>query len=193
MASFSENIKRLTSTFRVRITGPILCYRSTLAVYSTASSISHFEPWKSLLVVKEGVFWKPTHLLWSLSEYKIVHVQIICYWQGRPSPLRQWCIFPCFRFPPIPHIFEKYFGLRDKLFRFHLVPPKFPIFIRQNFWWPFLVTDHRFWISPSIFAVSVHFPLFRENIISPSTFPNFPLISYNLRVFTYFMCFSFPP
>ena len=56
-----------------------------------------------------------------------------------------------------------------------------------------LVIDHKFRISSPIFAVSVHFPLFRENYYFPPTLTNFP----PLHKFTCFLhtlrVFRFPP
>ena len=81
-------------------------------------------------------------------------------------------------FPPVsdsPH-FWKIFRLYQKFSKFYLFPKNFSILIRQNFWWPFLVIDHKFRISPFFFPVSIHFPLFRLNYYSPP----------------YLMCISFP-
>jgi len=93
----------------------------------------------------------------------------------------------------IPPISEKFLRLRRKFSQFYLFRKRFSIFICQNFLWLFLVIDHKFVIFPSIFALSVYFPLFRKNLhsllwqIPPSDFVKF------LCFFTYFLWFSFPP
>jgi len=74
-------------------------------------------------------------------------------------------------FPSISEIFSESV---ENSTNFTFSKNHFPIFIRQNFWWFFLVIDSKFWIFP-LFAVSVNFPLFRENYY-------FPRISLHLRV-----------
>jgi len=110
--------------------------------------------------------------------------------QGRPSPLRPWCIFPVFQ---TSLYFRKIFRLCGKFWKFYLFPKRFSSAqISDDF---FLVIDHKFQISLPIFPVSVHCPLlFRENYyfallfkISPPCFRKIHLL------FTYFMCISFPP
>ena len=87
-------------------------------------------------------------------------------------PLRQWCISPCFRFPPVPKIFQTPW----KIFRISSIPENFSHFIRQNFWRPFSVIDCKFWFPP-IFGVSVHFPLFIEHNCFSRLLKISPLIS----------------
>jgi len=64
---------------------------------------------------------------------------------GASIPLRQWCIFLCFRFP---HYFWKKFGTPWKLCPIWSFPPKFPRFpsakISDDL---LLVIDLKFWIS----------------------------------------------
>jgi len=61
----------------------------------------------------------------------------------------------------------------------------------------FLMTFFIHWLQilnfPPIFAVSVHFSLFRENYYFPPTFANFPpdFVKFTC-FFTYFKCFRFP-
>ena len=85
--------------------------------------------------------------------------------QERPSPLRQWCISPCFRFPPI--------------FTFS---QKNSIFIRQNILWPFLVFDYKFRISPLFSLFEYISPYFWKIIVSP-------LLLQILPDFVKFTCF----
>jgi len=60
-------------------------------------------------------------------------------------------------------LFSKNVQTLWKFSRFYLFLQNLSIFIRQNFWWPFIL------------PVSVHFPpLFRENFYFPPTFQNFP-------------------
>ena len=111
--------------------------------------------------------------------------------QGRPSPLRQWCIFPLFQISPLfPKKIVKStetfsnFTFSQKFFDFH--PPKFLMSY-------FFVIDYKQILNfPPIFAVSVHFLLFRENYYFPY-FSKFPPEFVKFMFFTYFMCFSFPP
>jgi len=50
-------------------------------------------------------------------------LEIVCYWQqGRPSPLRQWCISPLFQISPF---FKKNFRLDKKFPQFDLFQKKF--------------------------------------------------------------------
>ena len=108
---------------------------------------------------------------------------------GRPSTLRQWCSPPCFRFPLFP---KHFLGLRRKFSQFYLFQK---IFIRQNFWRPFLSHWPQTWNFPPISAVSIHFPsYFGKFLCSPYSSNLF--IPWFLKCtcsFTYFMCFSFPP
>ena len=52
----------------------------------------------------------------------------------------------------------------------------------------------QFFLFPTIFAVSIHFPLFQEILLFPSYFSKFPPIYVKFTMlFIYFKCFSFPP
>ena len=102
-------------------------------------------------------------------------------------PLRQWCISPCFWFPPIS---DKFLRLREQFSHFYLFPTNILIFIRQNFWWPSF--SHRLQIlNFSLFSL---FPYFAK-IIIPPTFTNFPIFGKFtcFYILSYFMCISFPP
>ena len=56
--------------------------------------------------------------------------------------------------------------------------------------WPFLVIDHKFWIFPLFSLFQYISPLI---IIVPLLyFYKFPLFLKNSRLFTYFVCISFP-
>jgi len=67
-------------------------------------------------------------------------------------------------FPPLFQIspyFRKNFELWRNLSKFYFFPKNFFIFIRRNFWWPFLlVIDHKFRIFPlfSLFPTLTNFP-----------------------------------
>ena len=65
----------------------------------------------------------------------------LAYTQGRPSPWDHDACSPCFRFPPY---FREIFRLRRKFCKFYLSRKIVSIFIRQNFWWLFLVINHTF-------------------------------------------------
>ena len=110
--------------------------------------------------------------------------------QGRPSTLRQWCIFhPLFQISPL---FAR--NCSDSV-------ENFPRFTFSDFFWDFhpqifLTTFFSHWpkiLNPPIFAISIHFPLFREIFLLPPTFPNFPWFRKMYALFAYLMCFSFPP
>ena len=91
---------------------------------------------------------------------------------GASIPPEAMMHFPlCFRFSPC---FQKIFLTLRKILNFTL----FPIFIRQNFWWLFLVID------TTNFEFSVPFPpCFAKTFYFPPTFTNFP------PVFDKFTCF----
>jgi len=74
-------------------------------------------------------------LQWTgIQSHFVKDVNIVAAMQGRASiPQSQWCISPCFRFPPPLRIFQSLWKI-FKLF------PKNVYFIRQNFWWPFSLT-----------------------------------------------------
>ena len=96
------------------------------------------------------------------------------------------CIPPCFRFP----LFSINFQALWKILPF---PEKFLDFYPPKF----LVTffSHRPQISnPPLFSLFQYiFPLFRENYNFPC-FKKFPPCFRKIHLlFTYFMCFSFPP
>jgi len=96
---------------------------------------------------------------------------------------------PCFRFPPY---FRKVFLLSGKFMKFYLFPTKFPIFIRQNFWRPFFLVDHKFRISPLFCLFYCISPLISENLLFPLLFKISPLFSKNSTAF-YILYVSFPP
>ena len=112
--------------------------------------------------------------------------------QGRPSPLRPWCIFPLFQIFPY---FRKIFGLWGNFSKFYFYPTNFLIFIRRHFWWPFF--SHRPQISnlPPYFPCFNTFPpCFAKIILSSPTLTNFPHCFRQIHLlFTYFTCISFPP
>jgi len=97
---------------------------------------------------------------------------------------------PCFRFYPL---FSKNFQT-GKFSQLYLFPEIFFIFIRQNFWWLFLlVINHKFWISPYFPCFSTFPPLFRENYYFPPALTNSPCFRQFHLLFTYFTYISFPP
>jgi len=75
----------------------------------------------------------------------------------------------------------------------------FFIFVRWNFWWPFLfflflVIDQTFRIFPVFSLFQYISPLFREHYYFPPTLTNFPPCFRQIHLlFTYFTCISFPP
>ena len=110
--------------------------------------------------------------------------------QGRPSPLRPWCIFPLFQISPL---FSKNYQSLCKIFKILSFPEKFLDFHPTKFLMTFFSHWPQISNSPPIFPVSVHFPLSRENYYFPY-FEKFPLCFRKIHLlFTYFMCISFPP
>jgi len=109
----------------------------------------------------------------------------VTYIQGRPSPLRPWCISPSVSdFPPI---FDKFsdsvenfqtFTFSRKMFRFSSAKISDDLFC------------HTPQISncPPIFPVSVHFLLFRENYYFPTTLKNFPPVFEKFTCFLHTLC-----
>ena len=102
--------------------------------------------------------------------------------QGRPSPLRQWCISPCFTFPPyLRHIFRTprkispILPFRKKFPDFH--PPKF----LMTFFKKSLTRNFEFPLFPLSQLIS---PLFREIFLFPPYF--FKIV---LPDFVKFTCF----
>ena len=77
----------------------------------------------------------------------------------------------CFRFPPY---FRKILWLCGKFPKCYLFPKKFPIFIHQNFLWPFFSHWPQISNFPPIFAVSVHFPPVSRKLFFPPYFYKFP-------------------
>jgi len=112
-----------------------------------------------------------------------------CEEQGRPSPLRPWCISPCFRFPTI---FEK---LSDSVENFQNVTFSRKIFrfssakISDDF---FLAIDHKFRISPYFPCFSKFPPVSRKLVFPPLLWKMSPCFREIHLLFTYFMCISFP-
>ena len=110
--------------------------------------------------------------------------------QGRPSPLRPWCIPPVSDFPPI---FENFLDFLENFTNFTFSRKNFPFSsakISDDF---FLVVDHKFWIFP-YFACFRTFPApwFAKIYYFPSTFQNFlPCFLKIQQLFTYFTC-NFP-
>ena len=89
--------------------------------------------------------------------------------QGRPPPLRPWCISPCFRFTPL---FSNNVQTLWKIFPILPFPEKFLDFHPKNFWWPFVFFSHQPQISnfPPVFAVSKHFPPISRKLFFPTLF-----------------------
>jgi len=98
-----------------------------------------------------------------------VGLLLVYYVQGRPSPLRPWCIFP-----PLFQISPYFRKKSDNLF---------------------LVIDHKFRLSPLFFPCFSKFhPLFRENCYFLPTFTNFPTVLEKFTCFLHtFSCILFPP
>ena len=88
--------------------------------------------------------------------------------QRRPSLWGHDAFPPCFRFPPI---FEKFS-------KFYLFPKNFSIFIRQNFWWPFLSHRLQIYNFPLFSLLQYISSLFRESFHLSPTFTNFPHVFF---------------
>ena len=98
--------------------------------------------------------------------------------QERPSPLRQWCISPCFRFFPL---FPKQFS--DSV-------ENFPDFIFSQKMFRFF-NPPKFWISPYFRCVSTYPPYFEKIIVSFYTYANFPPDFVKFTCFQYFRPYVF--
>jgi len=111
-----------------------------------------------------------------------------CLYQGRPSHPETMMHFPpYFRFP----LFSKNSKILLEILKFYHFPKKFPIFIRQNFWWLFF--SHRLQIlNPPYFACFSTFPLDWRKLLFPPYFHKFPPV---FGKFTSFLILSvyFPP
>ena len=99
----------------------------------------------------------------------IIYLRTGTFLQRRPSLWGHNSFSPSFRFPPI---FEK-ISDSGKFSKFYFFPKNFSIFIRQNFWWPFVIIDHKFRISPYFPCFSTFPPSFTKIIISHH-FEKFP-------------------
>jgi len=82
-------------------------------------------------------------------------------------------------FPQFPRNFS---DSVENFHKFYLFRKEISIFIRQNFWWLFLVINHKFLISPYFRPFSLSLPLSKK-IISPLLLQISPLVSLNFRVF----------
>jgi len=136
----------------------------------------------------------------SNNENGIGHLRALVPWlmmmmmtprQGRPSPLRQWCISPLFQISPLfsKKCFDSVENFPNstfsrKLFRFSSAKLSDDLF---------LVINHKFRISPLFLLFQYISPYFAKIILSPyfSKFP--PFFRYIYVGFTYFVLFSFPP
>jgi len=94
--------------------------------------------------------------------------------------------FPVSDFPPIS---ENFLTFRVKFFRFYLYQKKNFRFSSAKISGDFFSTNFQFPYFPCFTAFS---PYFAKIIVSPY-FKNFTPFSLNLRVFTYFICTSYPP
>ena len=108
--------------------------------------------------------------------------------QGRPSPLRPWCISP--PVSDFPLCFLKILRFFVKFLTFYLFPKKFPIFIRQNFWWPFFLVITNFEFPPYFASFSTFPPGFAKIIISPYFHKCTPCFRKIHQLFTNFVCIS---
>ena len=119
---------------------------------------------------------------------KLTYRCILDWFAGASIPLRPGCISPCFRFPPCFRKILRFFG---KFLTFDLFPKKFPIFIRQNFWWPFFSHPPQILNFPPILPVLVHFPPDWQKFLFPPYFHKFPPCFRKIhQLFTYFACIS---
>jgi len=91
------------------------------------------------------------------------------YWwrvksRGAHPPWDRDALPPLFQISPY---FRKIFGLSEFFLQFYLFPKNFLTFIRQNFWWLFLVIAHKFRLSP-LFSLFRHIPPFTTSLDNPS-------------------------
>ena len=84
--------------------------------------------------------------------------------QGRPSPLRQWCISPLFQISSL--FLTKFSDSAENFPNFTFSPNIFRFSSAKICDDLFLVIHHKF-RNPPIFPVSIHFPLFWEIFLSP--------------------------
>jgi len=90
-------------------------------------------------------------------------LDIVSIDRGVHPYLRQWCIPPRLRFPPIS---KKLVRLRVKFSQFYLFLKKFPISFRQNLWLPFLFPPY-FYKFPSDFVKFTCFFILYVFFLSP--------------------------
>ena len=111
--------------------------------------------------------------------------------QGRPSPLRPWCIFPpCFRFPPL---FSKNLKILWKIWKILPFPEKISDFHPPKFLMTFFSHRPQILNFPPILPLLVHFPPWLAKIIiSPLLSQISPLFSENSPAF-YILSVYFPP
>jgi len=113
----------------------------------------------------------------------------MCSSAGVSIPPEAMMHFPRFRFPPC---FQTIFWLRGKFPKFYLFLKNFLIFIRQNFWLSFFSHQPQILNFPLIFAVSIHFSLFREFFLSTLLLQISPWVR-KIYVFLHTLCvFRFP-
>src|SRR6218665_3951559 len=96
-------------------------------------------------------------------------------------------------FPPVTDspLFSKNFRTLRKIFKLLPFTEKFIDFHPPKFLKIFF--SHRISNFPLIFAVSVHFPLFRENYYSPPTLTTFPPVLHKFTCFLHTLrVFRFP-
>jgi len=90
-------------------------------------------------------------------------------------------------------LFSNNFQTARKIFPILPFPQKNSIFIRQNFWLPFLVIDYKFWISPLFSLFQYISSSISRNFLFPPTFPNFPHDFVKFTCFLHIFCvFRFP-
>ena len=158
----------------------------------TFSILSH--PWEhpnsivDLMCLRSTLWFKKLrktcHTRWDLRDCP-------CNWsQGRPSPLRKWCISPCFRFSPY---FRKKISDSVEIFPILPLPKKFSIFFRQNFWWPFFSHRQQMLNSPYFRCFITFSPILLKFLFRPLLFPISSTISKNLRVFYILYVFFVSP
>ena len=88
----------------------------------------------------------------------------INFWQGRPSPWGNDTFSPV---SDSPYLRKKLSDSVENFLDFTFSLKKFPIFIRLNFRWSFLVIDYKFRISPIFLLFQYISPNFEKIIISP--------------------------
>ena len=124
--------------------------------------------------------------LWNISVSSIIHFSVFLVPRGIHPSLRQWYTPPVSDFPLFPKEFS---DSVENFPNFTFSQKCFSISSAKISDELFLIIDYKFWISPSIFAFSLHFPSISGKLLFPPTFANSPWFRKIYVFLTYFMCF----